>query len=263
MLTDILEDAALWASFRAAVVRRARPVFRSAFQIGAALGAREYPVEQKERYAISALGALTERLAPEGMLADLFGMKADIPGLGPGMVPLPDESGLVALPFDYDEIASAADRVVAEYTDDWWRTVEAGTRERMRAILQRAASEGLTMPEIIREFEPLFGQARAARIAVAETTNLLGMGAQETYRRAGFDGWVWRTVRDTKVDPVCVQLGKDSDPKERPPGRPFPMTRRFQRAHIGCRCWPVPAGQPTAARILAANPTIPQQFRPA
>ena len=148
----------------------------------------------------------------------------------------------MSLPFDFDEIARGTDDVIANYTDDWWRSVEGTTRERMRTVLRRAASEGLTMPQITRELEPLFGAARAQRIAVAETTNLLGMGAQETYRRAGFGGWIWRTARDSLVDPIREDLGVQSDPKRG--GRPFPMSRRFQRAHIGCRCWPALLARP-------------------
>lgn len=257
MIDDILYDREFWEAFRQAVTRRARPMFREAYMIGAALAAREKPVGGKE--ALGALGLLMR--VPDLALMRMTGIKADIPGLDPDGMPLPEPGGLTSLPFDYDAIAAGTDEIIGAYTDDWWLTIEASTRERMRAVLRRAASEGLTIPQITRELEPLFGEARAARVAVAETTNLLGMGAQETYRRAGFDGWIWRTARDSLVDPVCEELGRQSDPKRG--GRPFPMSRRFQRAHIGCRCWPVPAGKPTVATLPGANPSVPEAFRPA
>lgn len=211
----------------------ARRAFREAYLIGAALGAQEKPRGLRVK-------------APEGVIQDLVlaGLRT-LDGNYPGVAkyqPIP-EAGLTSLPFDFEAVATAAETYIADYSDEWWVSLEKSTRESLRTIIQRAEVEGLTLPQIIAEMEPLFGEARAARIAVSETTNLLGQGAQATYQRAGFGRWVWKHVSDARVDPVCLDLAQQSDPARG--GTPFPMSRAFMRAHVGCRCWPTPYGEPT------------------
>lgn len=214
-LWPILTDREFWDEAARTMRQAAFPLFRQMFLDGATLGAYEAPVDDPP---------------PPGEM--LIGQRdVSLPG------------GLPQMPFDLEEITGATEEVIRGYTDRWWETVEASTRERMRGVLQRAAAEGLTTEQIIREMTPLFGPERAARIAVSETTNLLGMGAQETYRRAGFTGWVWRTVRDAVVDAICDSKASESDPQFG--GTPYPMTVAFQRAHVNCRCRPAPAGRPT------------------
>lgn len=183
--------------------------------------------------------------------ADLFdimrGRKAPISLLDSGL-------GLPWLPFDFDAVLDAAQAIIALYTDSWWQQFTMTTQERLRAIIARAQAESLTMPEIIDLVEPLFGPQRARAIAVTETTRLLGLGAQETYKQAGFGEWAWRTVMDTRVDLVCEELGKQNDGN----GARFPMTVPFVPAHVNCRCWPVPWGRPSAPSGLI--PGVPPQF---
>ena len=145
--------------------------------------------------------------------------------------------------FDPESIEDAATRLVGNYTDDWWRQFNRTTQNRLRTAIGTSIEEGTGVAGVISDIQPLFGQKRARLIAISETTNLMGQGAQETYRQAGFTQWAWRTVRDAKVDPICQQRRRDS---------PFPMSIRFQRAHPGCRCWPVPVGEPTILVPLVA-----------
>jgi len=224
MLDAILYDADFWAEARRIMLPVARRVFREAYLIGAALGARETPRGLRSK-------------PPAGVLQDMIltGLRAIGDGNYPGVAgyqPIPDVSGLTPLPFDFEAISTAAENVIGEYSDAWWAQLETSTRESLRRTIQRAEAEGLTMPQIIAEIEPLFGPERAARIAVSETTTLLGQGAQATYQRAGFGRWVWRTVRDARVDPLCDARARESDPQFG--GTPYSMTRRFERAHVGC-----------------------------
>jgi hypothetical protein len=142
--------------------------------------------------------------------------------------------------FDIDAINSAADDLIAEYMDEWWALLERATRDALREAIAEAREFGLGAEWVAEQIEPHFGADRATRIAVSEVTNLLGKGAQETYRQAGFTGWIWRTVNDSVVDILCTDLQRASDPSRG--GKPFPMSRQFERAHPNCRCWPVPAG---------------------
>ncbi len=256
-LTLVLYDDSFWRSFRDALVRRARPLFREVFLVGAALGANEEPAAISAVKSASALGTLIGLAAdlPAVELAAILYKAGDYPGVS-DFQPEPGPDGLTVLPFDFEAIAAASDQIIDAYTDRWWLALEDTTREGLRRVIRRAADEGLTIEQVMREIEPMFGKTRAQRIAVSEVTNLLGQGAQETYRQAGFGAWIWRTVRDARVDPVCAKLAVDSDPMHG--GTPFPMTRQFERAHVGCRCWPVPAGDviPNAATGAGPSPSF-------
>lgn len=124
-------------------------------------------------------------------------------------------------------------------TDAWWQQFSASTQRSLRKIIADAEANGYTMPQVTEQVATLFGPERAKRIAVSEITNLLGMGAQETYRQAGFISWEWATVRDAFVDLQCTLLD----------GQQFPMAVQFERAHVGCRCWPKPIGTPVIPAV--------------
>lgn len=146
----------------------------------------------------------------------------------------------VGLPVDVDAINSAADEFIEQYANEWWDRLEAGQRERLRSAIQKARANGLSAKEVAALIEDDFGAERAMRIAVTELTNLLGGGAQEQYRASGFRFWQWRTANDERVCPVCAPLED----------RVFPMTTRFEAAHVRCRCWPTPYGDAEAANVV-------------
>lgn len=175
------------------------------------------------------------------------GRKAPPISLADAGLPLP------FLPFDFDIVMDAALQIIASYVDDWWLQFSTTTQDALRAIIARARTEGLTTPEVIDLVEPLFGPTRARAIAVTETTRLLGLGAQETYKNAGFVFWQWRTVMDARVDPDCEQLGEQNDGE----GAIFPMTTPFMPLHPNCRCWPVPYGDPSMPSAMIPPGALP------
>ncbi|KKL99213.1 hypothetical protein LCGC14_1816710 [marine sediment metagenome] len=206
-LTDLLNDPQFWAQQRTLMMDAVMPIFREAFMVGAMLGAEQKPVAERVKQA------------PVGGAGD----------------------PLLVLPFDFEAVVASGDVVIAEFTNEWWAQFEQATQNGLRSAIQRAADSGLGVESVIKDIEPLFGEARATRIAVTETTRLMGQGAQETYRQAGFTKWEWRTVRDAVVDPICQALDK----------KQFPMSRKFEPAHPQCRCWSVPAGKPEAQPVPA------------
>ena len=149
---------------------------------------------------------------------------------------------------DLDAINDIADDLIDAYMDEWWGQLTRTTQKRLRAAIAEARRLGLGAEFVAKEIAPLFGETRALLIAVSEVTNLFGQGAQATYRVAGFTTWIWRTVNDSAVDPICADLAAQSE------ATPFAMSRTFFRAHPRCRCWPVPAGNvvtmPAAASAL-------------
>lgn len=219
-MSDLFSESDFWREQKRVILAVAIPVFRELFMTGAELGAYQRPAGSNK--------AIGYRV-------------------GPGDV--------TAMPFDFEGIAAGSQAVINEYADVWWARLEQTTREQLRQIIASAEANGFGVRWVADQLEPLFGRDRALLIAESETTNLLGQGAQETYRRAGFPGWVWRTVRDARVDKICDALRRESDP--RAGGTPFPMARRFERAHPRCRCWPVPTGDPVAPSGVDFGAAVP------
>lgn len=130
---------------------------------------------------------------------------------------------------DESVVLDVADQVFATYTDEWWAQLEKTTRDGLRAAITRAAEEGTGVPGVISDITPLFGQARAERIGVTETTRLFGRGAQATYKASEIATWIWQTVEDDDVDEECQLLD----------GQEFPIDVDFDPAHVNCRCFPL------------------------
>lgn len=134
------------------------------------------------------------------------------------------------LPFDRDAVNTAADNIMLSYQNQFWDRINSTQQNALRAAIARAQAQGLGVEAVIDDLEDLFGPERARMWAITETTNMVGAGAIATYAAAGMSGWEWRTVGDTRVDPIC----------EGRTGTQYPLSVPFQAAHVGCRCWPDP-----------------------
>lgn len=139
---------------------------------------------------------------------------------------------------EFARIVDIADDFITGFTNEWWQQLSNTTRNALRKAIGDARALGLGPEFVIDRIRPFFSLARLERIAVTETTRLMGQGAQASYRAAGHMFWIWRTVEDPLVDEICNDRAKQSDP--RLGGNPFPMGVGFVPAHPNCRCWPVP-----------------------
>lgn len=216
-------DDAFWEELRATMMRRLLPRFREAFVAGAMLGSNQRPTRRRAKSA--------------------FGRALQV------WIALKQDVGEV-LPFDFEAANAAADDVIGSYSDQWWGQFRQSTQEGLRRSISRARANGLGVDAVVSDIAPLFGEQRAHRIAVSEMTNLMGQGAQATYRQAGFGEWEWRTVRDARVDPICENLDRQR----------FSMAIPFQRAHPNCRCFPVPAGDPSVNPLPAPPAPVGLNF---
>lgn len=142
----------------------------------------------------------------------------------------PRREKVASIPGDFDAVNTAADSILSNYENQWWARINQTQRDALRAAIQRSIENGTGVRGVIREIEPLFGRERARMWAITETTNLIGEGARATYMAAGFLKWEWRTVGDSRVDPLCEGLA----------GEQFPITTPFQARHPLCRCWADP-----------------------
>lgn len=197
-LDDVLGATDLWIELRRQVVEIVRPLFLRSYVYGGELALEEIPAEIVTDAVVTADKATRRELS--------------------------------------DRIRRAAAIFIDEYLDEWWLQLQASTQEALREAVQLALAEGRGAAWVMDRIAPLFAPERVERIAVTETTRLMGGGAQETYRAVGYVGWQWRTVNDPLVDPICASLQAQSSLE------PFPMSRRFSPAHPNCRCFLAPVG---------------------
>jgi SPP1 gp7 family putative phage head morphogenesis protein len=120
-------------------------------------------------------------------------------------------------------------RAAEGYWDTWWNGLQNTTRESMRSAIERHLSTGSSRRQLVNELSSLFGRERAKMIATTETTRLYAIGNEAAFEAAGVVNNEWRTVMDSRVDPICEALeGKRKIEDERTESPP---------AHVRCRCW--------------------------
>jgi SPP1 gp7 family putative phage head morphogenesis protein len=122
------------------------------------------------------------------------------------------------------------------FTTQWWDELEVGTRKGLRTAVVSWQEGGLGrrgLPDLTRALEPVFGRARAERIAVTEVTQIFDEGNRIAHNAAGIETEEWQTVRDAKVDDICRTLDKKRFPTNSGP-------RPVKDTHINCRCARLP-----------------------
>ena len=130
--------------------------------------------------------------------------------------------------------------VARTYVTDWLRQLdEVSARAVRNAVQTFIQSPGTTIGDMINLLNPLFGETRAARIAVTETTRVFALAndiyAQEL--RAEYPDVdvikQWYTNNDDRVCAICGPLnGKTARPNES-----FAVGIDRPPAHVNCRCW--------------------------
>lgn len=153
------------------------------------------------------------------------------------------EPDLTELPPNYDAVARNA---IYKFESDFYRSLDEYTRTSLRDTISLARFEGHPIEWIIDRASQLFSPERAQRIAVTETTRLMGLGAQATYRESGVvEKWAWQTVEDAFVCAECAAVD----------GQEYDITLDFEPLHPNCRCFPRPVvSEPEDAQILQGEP---------
>ncbi len=142
------------------------------------------------------------------------------------------QASRLGLAVDFELVNENVLKFSRQYSDDWWRQLSKTNRRVLRSAIGANIEAGAPLSSLVKSLEPTFGRARAELIASTEVTRLYSEGNRMAYATAGVDQVEWRTVRDSRVDPICDALhgerwavGKE---KQVPP------------AHPGCRCWLAP-----------------------
>jgi len=150
----------------------------------------------------------------------------------------------LGLAVDMDMINLAALEFTGTYTTEWLAALEETTRDGLRKAITswqqgKLGTEGL--PDLVNSLEPLFGKARAQRIAQTETTRVFDLGNLESHRSAGIEYEQWQTANDERVRDEHAELQ----------GQVFRLDEGPRPSdYINCRCARVPIAKPEAERIL-------------
>jgi len=147
-----------------------------------------------------------------------------------------DRAVSLGIAVDMDMVNEQMVDFTRTYTNEWWSEIDDTTRRGLRKALLSWQETGLGkrgLPDLIDAIEPLFGKDRAARIAATEVTRLFDEGAHLANLSAGIETEEWRTVRDSRICPICAPLDKQRFPINEGP-RPVTGT------HIACRCLRAP-----------------------
>lgn len=151
-------------------------------------------------------------------------------GIDGGIALLPTR----AKPFiNLDGLYSRVLEFTRSYRFDWIRGITDYTRTQVMTAISDWIRSGSPLDALIEALAPLFGDARARRIAITEVTRLFARGNQMAWEETGFVNSVkWMTAEDEKVCPICNGLDGTiigiGDIDAMPP------------AHTNCRCYIIP-----------------------
>ncbi|HLE04556.1 MAG TPA: minor capsid protein [Anaerolineales bacterium] len=142
------------------------------------------------------------------------------------------EAASLGLAVDFSLVNEQALETAAKYTNEWWQALEGSTRDGLRKAIQTNIETGAPLRGLIKDIEPLFGKGRASAIAATEVTRLYAEGNRFAYASVGIQQVEWRTVRDSRVDPLCDSLN----------GQRWQLGREdyVPPRHPRCRCRLVP-----------------------
>lgn len=150
-------------------------------------------------------------------------------GVAAGVESIGQKDIVELTPEQADSINRSLEIVLDEYLDEWWLDLGQTRAEKLRSLILDAYELGMQPSWVAERLEAsgLFDDLAVDRIAITETTRLVGIGAQRTYRELGFQTWVWHTAEDELVCPVCGPLAGES----------FSIDQAFSPAHVACRCF--------------------------
>lgn len=150
-----------------------------------------------------------------------------VKGIDGGIDALPQK----AQPFlNLDAIYDNVTEFAKTYRFEWIQGLTETTRKQTIKHITNWIQSGSPLSSLETALTPIFGDARARRIAVTEITRLFAAGNRLAWEGTDFVNQVrWNTARDELVCEICGPLDGThigiGDMDAMPP------------AHINCRCW--------------------------
>lgn len=137
--------------------------------------------------------------------------------------------------FDWTLANVAAREWALRHTNDLLNQLGTTSERVVGQAIGRWVSNGEPLQSLINDLEPVFGQARAERVASTEITRAYAMGTKEAYTASGVVAMIEiRASMDERVCPICGGLAGKRFPLET--GAPI---YGFPPFHPSCRCWHV------------------------
>jgi hypothetical protein len=142
----------------------------------------------------------------------------------------------LGLAVNMDMVNQAVLDFTRTYANDWWLELAKVTRDGLRkAILnwqegKLPGKQGLD--DLVNSITPLFGEDRARRIAITETTRIFDEGNKLSRISAGIKYEQWQTAEQDSVCPQCSELNEQYFGINEGPRPPL---------HINCICARLPA----------------------
>ena len=132
----------------------------------------------------------------------------------------------------------AVQEYLKSYKLDTIKNIADVTRKEAVYTINNWIDAGEPLPVLVERLRPIFGDARAERIAVTEVTRAFAAGNQAAWASTGMVGAnKWMTAEDEKVCEICapldgivVPLGDGFTPDGPGEGPTMPP------AHVNCRC---------------------------
>lgn len=116
-------------------------------------------------------------------------------------------AGKLGLEYSFSEVNERVKEFAAAYTNEWWDTLSVTMHNELRqALVDYAAGDIGSLPELQARLEGTFGVERAKRIAATETTRIFAEGNMMAYRDAKVTHVEWHTVGGLAAgaDQPCV-----------------------------------------------------------
>lgn len=150
--------------------------------------------------------------------------------------------------FDWTLAHTEAARWASQYSYELIGGINATTAARMQVAVDDWFNERTTLPDLVREVQPVFGRRRAQLIAQTETTRAAAEGSVTGYEQSGVvQEAEWYTVRDERVCPICGALHGQRAPLR----GTFSSGQNYPPAHPGCRCFVRPVIAESGTQAVA------------
>ena len=157
-------------------------------------------------------------------------LKVLFAGATAGVLSMPTKYQVFA---DWDVINHSALDFLNQYKLSTIRKVSETSRNQTIKAIDAWIRSGDPLPSLVDRLEPIYGDARAKRIAVTEVTRVYAEGNTMSWQSSGVvKQATFHTSEDEKVCEICSPLdGEVVDVDDY--GRKPPL-------HVLCRCWQTP-----------------------
>lgn len=148
-------------------------------------------------------------------------------GIDGGIALLPINAQQLA---DFDKITAGVSKFARDYRYNWIKGITDTTRKQTQNAIADWIASGSPLSVLEATLEPIFGAARASRIATTEITRVFAEANHQAWESTGLvESMQFNTSEDDRVCEICEPHDGEhigiGDIDSTPP------------LHVNCRCW--------------------------